>query len=71
MDGRREWLQGFTTDALLMQYDSIEKALDEDDQAKGGKKMYEVREYGGWRGWADDIEAELDRRQANYHKIKW
>ena len=71
MEARREWVQGFTTDALLAQYDMIEKTLDEDDQTRSGPKLYEVRGYGGWRGWADDIEAELDRRKASYEKIKW
>ena len=70
MEGRQDWVQGFTTEALLVHYDMIEKALDEDD-TPGGKKLYQAREYGGWRGWADDIEAELDRRKAQYHKIKW
>ena len=65
-------IKGFSDSALLMLYNSIDKALKEDDSRQQNEiKEYQVREYKDWRIWSDSIEEELIKRNVEFEKIKW
>ena len=65
------YLQLLSTSALGELHQAIQQALEEDDKLPEGKKKYGVRKYGDFRQQADEIEAELDRRQEKYERITW
>ena len=61
-----------STNALLMLYNPIRAALEQDDATpKGQPKLYGVREHPDWRLWAKELEAELDKRGVMYTKVTW
>lgn len=65
-------IPGFSTNGLLMMHSGILNALEIDDAtAAGSEKPYGVREFADWRSHCEKIEAELDKRQVQYVKIKW
>jgi hypothetical protein len=59
-----------STYGLLMLYQAVKLALDEDD-GNPGDRLFQVRENSDWRRWSDEIASELDHRGANYTPIAW
>jgi hypothetical protein len=65
-------VKNLSTNGLLMLYNPIRAALEQDDNTpKGQPKLYGVRDTADWREWADELETELDARKVSYNKIKW
>jgi uncharacterized membrane protein len=61
-----------TLHGLLLMYDTIASALDQDDHTGAGKeKKYGVLDTPDWKEWARALEAELDSRNVTYDKISW
>lgn len=59
-----------STYGLLMLYQAVKLALDEDD-GNPDDRLFQVRENSDWRRWSDEIAGELDHRGANYTRIAW
>ena len=59
-----------STYGLLMLYQAVKLALDEDD-GNPEDRLFQVRENRDWREWSDQIAGELDQRGANYSRIVW
>jgi hypothetical protein len=59
-----------STYGLLMLYQAVKLALDEDD-GNPDDRLFQVRENSDWRRWSDEIASELDQRGANYSRISW
>jgi hypothetical protein len=58
-----------STHGLLMLYQAVRLALDEDDGTD--ERPFQVRENSDWRRWSDEIASELDHRGANFKRIDW
>ena len=52
-------LQHLSTHGLLMLYQAVKLALDEDDEHPHDR-LFQVRENADWREWSDQIANELD-----------
>ena len=63
-------IQQLSTYGLLMLYQAVKLALDEDDGSPDDR-LFQVRENSDWRRWSDEIASELDHRGANYTRIAW
>jgi hypothetical protein len=63
-------IQQLSTHGLLMLYQAVKLALDEDD-GNPDDRPFQVRENSDWRRWSDEIAHELDHRGANYSRIAW
>ena len=63
-------IQQLSTYGLLMLYQAVKLALDEDDGSPDDR-LFQVRENTDWRRWSDEIASELDHRGANYTRIIW
>jgi len=63
-------IQQLSTHGLLMLYQAVKFALDEDD-GNPEDRPFQVRENSDWRRWTDEIASELDHRGANYKRIAW
>lgn len=63
-------IQQLSTHGLLMLYQAVKLALDEDD-GNPQDRLFQVRENTDWRRWSDEIASELDHRGANYTRISW
>jgi hypothetical protein len=63
-------IQQLSTHGLLMLYQAVKLALDEDD-GNPEDRLFQVRENTDWRRWSDEIASELDHRGANYTRIAW
>ena len=63
-------IQQLSTHGLLMLYQAVKLALDEDD-GNPEDRLFQVRENSDWRRWSDEIAGELDHRGANYTRIAW
>lgn len=63
-------IQQLSTYGLLMLYQAVKLALDEDD-GNPDDRLFQVRENSDWRRWSDQIANELDHRGANYTRIVW
>ena len=63
-------IQQLSTYGLLMLYQAVKLALDEDD-GNPDDRLFQVRENRDWREWSDQIARELDQRGANYSRIIW
>lgn len=63
-------IQQLSTHGLLMLYQAVRLALDEDDR-NSDDRLFQVRENADWRIWSDQIADELDHRGANYARILW
>lgn len=63
-------LQQLSTHGLLMLYQAVKLALDEDD-TNPDDRLFQVRENSDWRAWSDQIADELDHRGANFSRIVW
>ena len=63
-------LQQLSTYGLLMLYQAVKLALDEDD-GNPKDRLFQVRENSDWRRWSDEIASELDHRGAKYSRIVW
>ena len=59
-----------STHGLLMFYQAVKLALDEDDEHPEDRP-FQVRENSDWRKWSDQIASELDHRGANFNRISW
>ena len=59
-----------STYGLLMLYQAVKLALDEDD-GNPDDRLFQVRENSDWRRWSDEIAGELDHRGAKYTRIAW
>ena len=59
-----------STYGLLMLYQAVKLALDEDD-GNPDDRLFQVRENRDWRNWSDQIASELDQRGAKYSRIMW
>ena len=59
-------IQQLSTHGLLMLYQAVKLALDEDD-GNPDDRPFQVRENSDWRRWSDEIASELDQRGTNYH----
>jgi hypothetical protein len=63
-------IQQLSTHGLLMLYQAVKLALDEDDGSPEDRP-FQVRENSDWRRWSDQIASELDHRGAHYTRIAW
>ncbi|ETR79094.1 hypothetical protein X566_12215 [Afipia sp. P52-10] len=63
-------IQQLSTHGLLMLYQAVKLALDEDD-GNPDLRPFQVRENSDWRMWSDQIADELDHRGAHYARIEW
>lgn len=63
-------IQQLSTHGLLMLYQAVKLALDEDD-GNPHDRLFQVRENSDWRNWSDQIADELDHRGANFARIVW
>ena len=63
-------IQQLSTHGLLMLYQAVKLALDEDDGNPEGRP-FQVRENTDWRRWSDEIASELDHRGTNFKRIDW
>lgn len=63
-------IQQLSTHGLLMLYQAVKLALDEDD-GNPDDRLFQVRENRDWREWSDQIASELDQRGTNYSRIVW
>jgi hypothetical protein len=63
-------LQHLSTHGLLMLYQAVKLALDEDD-GNPQDRHFQVRENADWRDWSDQIASELDHRGTNFSRIVW
>ena len=63
-------IQQLSTHGLLMLYQAVKLALDEDD-GSGEDRPFQVRENSDWRRWTDEIASELDHRGTNFKRIDW
>ena len=63
-------IQHLSTHGLLMLYQAVKLALDEDD-SNPADRLFQVRENSDWRRWSDEIASELDHRGANFSRINW
>jgi hypothetical protein len=63
-------IQQLSTYGLLMLYQAVKLALDEDD-GNPHDRLFQVRENSDWRRWSDEIASELDHRGANFSRIIW
>lgn len=63
-------IQHLSTYGLLMLYQAVRLALDEDDH-NATDRLFQVRENSDWRAWSDQIAEELDHRGAAYTRILW
>ncbi len=63
-------IQQLSTHGLLMLYQAVKLALDEDD-GNPDDRLFQVRENTDWRRWSDEIAHELDHRGTNYTPIAW
>ncbi|MDQ8726695.1 hypothetical protein [Bradyrhizobium sp. LHD-71] len=63
-------IQQLSTYGLLMLYQAVRLALDEDD-TNPNDRLFQVRENSDWRRWSDEIASELDHRGASYSRIVW
>jgi len=59
-----------STHGLLMLYQAVKLALDEDD-GNPEDRPFQVRENSDWRKWSDEIASELDHRGTNFTRIDW
>ncbi|MDK2758293.1 MAG: hypothetical protein KYX66_16325 [Blastomonas fulva] len=48
-----------------------DRLVEEDAQPQTQEKIYGLREFSDWKDQADEIEAELDRRNEAYTKVPW
>ena len=62
-------IRQLSTHGLLMLYQAVRLALDEDDGTD--ERPFQVRENSDWRRWSDEIASELDHRGANFKRIDW
>ncbi len=63
-------IQQLSTHGLLMLYQAVKLALDEDD-GNPDDRLFQVRENTDWRRWSDEIAHELDHRGTSYTRIAW
>lgn len=63
-------IQHLSTHGLLMLYQAVKLALDEDDEHPDDRP-FQVRENSDWRRWSDEIASELDHRGTAYQRISW
>ncbi|MEO6783372.1 MAG: hypothetical protein ABI196_21190 [Bradyrhizobium sp.] len=65
--------QAFTNDALLMMHFSTRGALAVDDELTrlSAECRFRVRENSDWKKHADDLEAEMSKREMNFEAIDW
>jgi hypothetical protein len=63
-------IQHLSTHGLLMFYQAVKLALDEDD-GNPEDRPFQVRENSDWRKWSDEIASELDHRSVNFTRIDW
>ena len=63
-------IRHLSTHGLLMLYQAVKLALDEDDDHPHDR-LFQVRENSDWRDWSDQIAEELDHRGASFARIVW
>ena len=59
-----------TTPGLIMLYQSVRIALEQDDQMPE-RRQFEIRENPEWRRWSDEIAGELGLRGVAFDSIAW
>jgi hypothetical protein len=59
-----------TTASLVMLYQSIKIALEQDDQMPE-RRQFEIRENPEWRRWSSEIADELTSRGVEFAQIEW
>ncbi|WOO32274.1 hypothetical protein [Diaphorobacter limosus] len=64
-------ISGFTTQTLIEFYDKVRDCLRKDDENPSADKVYGVRSFQDWRGFADAIEKELTERSQTFTPIQW
>ena len=65
-------IQNLSVSSVLLLHSSVRQALETDDNLpEEQSKIHEVREESDWKIWSDQLEAELDKKNAIYQKIKW
>lgn len=69
---KSEDMSGFSVNGLLLMYERIQFALNEDDKTPPNQpKPYEVRTYPAWKTHAAALEKALDDKGIHYKKIAW
>jgi hypothetical protein len=63
-------LQRLSTYGLLMLYQGVRLALEQDDNTPENP-LFQVRDNADWRTWSDALAAELDHRGTAFEHIKW
>jgi hypothetical protein len=63
-------LSTLTTASLVMLYQSIKIALEQDDQMPE-RRQFEIRENPEWRRWSSEIANELTSRGVEFSAIEW
>jgi hypothetical protein len=59
-----------TTPSLIMLYQSIRIALEQDDQMPE-RRQFEIRENPEWRRWSEHLAGELSSRGVQVDSISW
>ncbi len=59
-----------TTPGLIMLYQSIRIALEQDDQMPE-RRQFEIRENPEWRRWSEQLASELSSRGVHFDSISW
>ena len=63
-------LSTLTTASLLMLYQSVKIALEQDDHMPE-RRQFEIRENPEWRHWSDQIADVLTSRSVEFARIEW
>jgi hypothetical protein len=65
--------QAFTNSSLTLMYETVRGALASDDgqEGQGRDPSFRVRDTGGWKKHAADLEAEMLRRGMLFSVIEW
>jgi hypothetical protein len=59
-----------TTPSLIMLYQSIRIALEQDDMMPE-RRQFEIRENPEWRRWSEQLADELSSRGVEFDSISW
>jgi hypothetical protein len=59
-----------TTPGLIMLYQSIRIALEQDDKMPE-RRQFEIRENPEWRQWSEQLASELSSRGVEFDSISW
>lgn len=53
-------------------HEAVHRAMEIDDKTPPSQdKPFGVRQFSDWKQWSDELEAELQRRNIQFTKVKW